>query len=98
MTGKPVTDGYAQVEPNGTGKKFDTSELTVGAQTVERERDNVSDPQANIYVKVADFTENTDSGLLLRGIYNKEIASAFWLLADEVHKLRLAMENEDSSL
>jgi hypothetical protein len=93
-----VVNGYLQVEPSGAGKKFDTSELVVSAETVERERDNISDPQSNTHVKVADFTENIDSGLLLRGIYNKEIASAFWLLADEVHKLRLAMENEDSSL
>ena len=92
-----VVDGYRQVD-TGVGKKLDTSQLSVSGQTVERERVNLSDPQANIYVKVADFTENIDSGLLLRGIYNKEIASAFWLLAEEVHKLRIAMENEDSSI
>ena len=92
-----VVDGYRQVE-TGIGKKLDTSTLTVSAETVERERLNLSDPQATNYGKTGDFVDATDYGLLLRGIYNKEIVSAFWLLANEVHRLRIAMENEDSSL
>ena len=33
-----MADGQVQVAPDSTGKKIDTSELTVGANTVERQR------------------------------------------------------------
>lgn len=33
-----MSDGYIQVQPDSTGKKVDNSELTVGANTVERQR------------------------------------------------------------
>ena len=92
-----TVDGYVQVDPGG-GKKADTSELTVSSQTVERERANLSDPVANMHSKVGDFVESLDYGLLLRGIYGKALADAFWQLADEVHKLRLILEEEDSSI
>jgi hypothetical protein len=91
MTGKPVTDGYRQVD-TGAGKKLDSSELTVAAQTVERERALLSDPVALKDSKTGDFTESLDNGLLLRSVFNAKAASAFWLLADEVHKMRVAME------
>lgn len=37
-----MADGYVGVAPDGFGKKVDTSELTVGGQTVERQRIVVS--------------------------------------------------------
>jgi hypothetical protein len=39
-----VADQVVQVAVDGAGKKIDTSELTVGANTVERQRVNISDP------------------------------------------------------
>ena len=39
-----MADGIIQVAPDSTAKKLDTSELTVGANTVERERIVIADP------------------------------------------------------
>ena len=39
-----MTDQYVQVQPNSTGLKIDTSEVVVGANTVERQRMVVADP------------------------------------------------------
>ena len=39
-----MADGIVQVAPDSTGKKVDTSEITVGSNTVERQRINISDP------------------------------------------------------
>lgn len=39
-----MTDGVVQLQPNSTGAKVDTSELTVGANLVERQRINIADP------------------------------------------------------
>jgi len=39
-----MADGVIQVAPDSTGKKVDTSELTVNAQTVERQRVVLADP------------------------------------------------------
>ena len=33
-----MADGIVQLQPDSTGKKVDTSELTVGANVVERQR------------------------------------------------------------
>src|SRR4051794_37817934 len=33
-----MADGFVQVQPDSTGKQVDTSELTVGLNTVERQR------------------------------------------------------------
>jgi hypothetical protein len=38
-----MSDGTVQVAPDSTGKKVDTSELTVGANTVERQRIVIAD-------------------------------------------------------
>jgi len=47
--------GWVQVPPDSTGKKVDTSELTVGPNTVERQRVVVGDPttSANLAVVTA---------------------------------------------
>lgn len=39
-----IVDGIIQLPAEGAGKKVDTSELTVGTNLVERERDVVADP------------------------------------------------------
>ena len=39
-----MADGIVQLQADSTGKKVDTSELTVGANTVERQRINIADP------------------------------------------------------
>ena len=39
-----MTDQYVQVQPNSTGLKIDTSEVVVGANTVERQRMVLADP------------------------------------------------------
>ena len=39
-----MADGIVQVAPDSTGKKIDSSEITVGANTVERQRINIADP------------------------------------------------------
>lgn len=41
-----MTDQYVGLQPDSSGKKVDTSELTVGANTVERQRIVVADPNA----------------------------------------------------
>ena len=38
-----MADQYIQVQPNSTGLKVDTTELTVNGQTVERQRINIAD-------------------------------------------------------
>lgn len=43
-----MADGIIQVAPDSTGKKLDTSELTVGANTVERERIVWADPTTDV--------------------------------------------------
>jgi hypothetical protein len=37
-----MTDAFIQVAPDSTGKKVDNEELTVGANTVERQRIEVA--------------------------------------------------------
>src|ERR1700682_2999817 len=39
-----MADGVVVVAPDSTGKKIDNSEITVGANTVERQRINIADP------------------------------------------------------
>jgi hypothetical protein len=39
-----MVDGLVQIAPDSTGKKVDTSEITVGSNTVERQRVVLSDP------------------------------------------------------
>lgn len=39
-----MADSFTQVAPDSTGDKIDTSEITVGANTVQRQRINIADP------------------------------------------------------
>lgn len=68
-----MADAYIQVPPQSTGLKLDTTELTVGANTVERERVNISDPtDAAGLAKV----ENTTPGASDYGVVTRPILSA----------------------
>lgn len=65
-----MADGIVQLPADSTGKKVDTSELTVGANTVERERVNLADPTtaaAVAGVKNAD-PASTDYGVEVRPV------------------------------
>ena len=58
-----MADGIVQVSPNSTGPKIDNSELTVGANTVERQRVNISDPTAaNALLLKQSAAEQNSSG------------------------------------
>jgi hypothetical protein len=54
-----MADGTVQVPPDGTGKKIDTSELTVGGNTVERQRVVIADS-----TNAANFATVDNSGNL----------------------------------
>lgn len=45
-----ATDSYVQIRPDSTGKKIDTVQLSIGGNTVERERvESVRNVAANTY-------------------------------------------------
>lgn len=78
-----MADDVIQLAPDGTGKKVDNSSLTVGANTVYRQRTNVaspSDPAGIAEVKNVPAS-STDYGQLVRVIpellskYHKVIAN-----------------------
>jgi len=64
-----MADSYIQLPADSTGKKLDTEQLTVGANTVERERDQIAGGAA---LEVADVRNaipvNTDYGLVVRPV------------------------------
>lgn len=58
-----MADGIVQVAPDSTGKIIDTSELTVGANTVERQRIVIASPtNASALVEVGNPGSDGDSG------------------------------------
>lgn len=63
-----MADSFIQLPPDSTGKLVDTSSLTVGLNTVQRERDNISDPtDAAGLARVENTTPAaTDYGLVVR--------------------------------
>jgi hypothetical protein len=65
-----MADGIVQVQPDSSGKKVDTSELTVNAQTVERQRVVLSDDAtAAGLAKVMNVAPSgTEYGLITRNI------------------------------
>jgi hypothetical protein len=65
-----VADQFVQVANDGTGKKVDTSELTVGTNTVERQRTVIADDSNSAgLAKVTNQAPNvTDTGLVVRNI------------------------------
>lgn len=77
-----MADGLIQVPADSTGKKVDTSELTVGANTVERQRINLSDPVTAAAIASVDNADpaSTEYGLtirpLLTGCTSKHVIAA----------------------
>ena len=65
-----MADGLVQVPPDSTGKKIDTSEITVGANTVERQRMVVADPATATALAVVQSANpgNSDFGLTVRSV------------------------------
>ena len=63
-----MADQYVQVAPNSTGLKIDTSELTVNAQTVERQRINLADPTTALAIAAvkAALPDNSEYGIVTR--------------------------------
>lgn len=63
-----MTDGIIQIAPDSTGKKVDTSELTVGANTVERQRTVIADDATAAAVAKVQATQpgSSDYGLTVR--------------------------------
>lgn len=58
-----MADGIVQVAPDSTGKKVDTSELTVGANTVERQRIVIADDAtAASFAYVGSVNTDGDAG------------------------------------
>ena len=65
-----MSDGIVQLNPDGFGKKVDTSELTVGGNIVERQRINISDSidvNSHARVKNNDDVNGSETGLIVRG-------------------------------
>jgi hypothetical protein len=60
-----MSDQYVQVTPDSTGKKIDTSEIVVGANTVERQRIVLADPTT-----AESFVSVTNSALQVQVIGN----------------------------
>jgi hypothetical protein len=60
-----MSDQYVQVQPDSTGKKVDVSELTVGSNTVERQRIVLADNTT-----AASFASITNSALQVQEIAN----------------------------
>lgn len=63
-----MADSVIVVPPDSNGKSLDTSQLTVGLNTVQRERMNISDPTLDVgLAKVTNTTAGaSDYGLVVR--------------------------------
>ena len=70
-----MADGLVQVGPDSTGKKVDTSELTVGANTVERQRIVMADPTTAAALATVRNSEpvDTDYALVVRSILQQKV-------------------------
>ncbi|MEX8520060.1 MAG: hypothetical protein AB3X44_16240 [Leptothrix sp. (in: b-proteobacteria)] len=73
-----MADGFVQVAPDSTGKKIDQSELTVGANTVERQRISISGH--TVAAALADVLNTvlagTEYGLVTRSLIGPMAAPA----------------------
>jgi hypothetical protein len=64
-----MANSYIQVPVDGSGKKVDTTQLAVGANTVERERDQIAGTNADDLAEVTDTDpSSTDHGLTVRAV------------------------------
>lgn len=66
-----MADGYVQVAPDSTGKKIDNSELTVGSNTVERQRVVLGDDAEGAALALVTRTEPEAEAY---GLATREIA------------------------
>ncbi len=78
-----MADGIVQLAPDGTGKKMDTEELTVGANTVQRERVQISGAAAAAIAAI----KNTDGaaadyGLVVRPVQGNPGVNKVWAYGD----------------
>lgn len=64
-----MTDSFVQVPPDDTGKKLDAEQLTVGANTVQRERMQVTGAAADDVSVVTD----TDPAATVHGLVTREV-------------------------
>jgi len=65
-----MNDGIVQLNTDGVGKKVDTSEITVGSNTVERQRINISDPanpDGHAAVELPSTITGAEYGVVIRG-------------------------------
>lgn len=78
-----MADGIVQLAPDGTGKKMDTEELTVGANTVHRERVQIAGATAAALAKVLNADPaSADYGLVVRPIMESPARNKVWAYAD----------------
>lgn len=72
-----MADGIVVVAPDSTGKKIDTSELTVGANTVERQRIVVADPAtaAAVAAVMNSSPAGTEYGAVTRALAVGDVAA-----------------------
>ena len=70
-----MTDGIVQVAPDSTGKKVDTAEITVGANTVERQRIVIADNATAAALAVIRNSDplDADYGLVVRDIIQQKV-------------------------
>ena len=93
-----MTDNYVQVATDGSGKKIDTSELTVNSQTVERQRVVIGDPTNP--AGLADVTpagtaaQTTDNGLVVSISPNSQVELAA-MHQDAFGRLAIAQRQND---
>ena len=92
-----ATDGYVQVAPDSTGKKIDNSELTVGADTVERQRVIIAGAND---VQLADVlntqAKGTEYGLVVRNLpadTDINLERAVEMLINEIRLLRQSFQS-----
>lgn len=71
-----MADGIIQVPPDSTGKKIDTEELSVGGNTVERQRLQITGNAAAAVARVLNTVPAlTDYGLVVRPVPDLVAAS-----------------------
>lgn len=89
-----VTDQIVQVPPDSTGKMIDNSELTVGSNTVERQRVNVADPSdaAGLSAVLAGHPAADEYGQVVRVVGQQEIGMWLENISNELTRIRFALQ------
>lgn len=71
-----MADGFIQLAPDSTGKKLDTTELTVNGQVVQRQRLDV----VNRYFQKLYFASETTTGMKVRVDFGASGPLSDWAL------------------